>query len=180
MGACKRIDYLATLPYSFEFDSVQRVSPISIHYNSSIPGGSNPSLGQYSKNTFDKRKYNMRQPWKPEEDEALLNAVGKHGAKNWNHIASLLPGRNAQQVRHRYTNYLQYRNNEQKNNLSKAFTEQEDQKILAVDLRDPAKWRKLGDEIGRPNHIVKNRYHWLKRRGKTSAADRVKISALLN
>lgn len=44
----------------------------------------------------------LRSKWTPEEDRRLTDAVAQFGAKNWQQVASCVPGRNPQQCLHRY------------------------------------------------------------------------------
>jgi hypothetical protein len=47
-----------------------------------------------------------RQKFSASEDEALVSAVSRWGACNWQHIAQQIPGRTARQCRDRFANYL--------------------------------------------------------------------------
>ncbi|OHT14988.1 hypothetical protein TRFO_42796 [Tritrichomonas foetus] len=49
---------------------------------------------------------NSRKKFSSEEDKHLKELVEKHGAKNWDKIAELMPGRTGRQCRDRYRNYL--------------------------------------------------------------------------
>jgi hypothetical protein len=44
--------------------------------------------------------------WTDEEDDLLKRMVIEHGAKGWNYIASILPGRVGKQCRERWHNHL--------------------------------------------------------------------------
>ena len=49
---------------------------------------------------------NSRKKFSSEEDKRLKELVELHGAKNWDKIAELMPGRTGRQCRDRYRNYL--------------------------------------------------------------------------
>ena len=49
---------------------------------------------------------NPRRKFSDEEDKRLKELVSVYGAKNWDKIAELIPGRTGRQCRDRYRNYL--------------------------------------------------------------------------
>lgn len=53
-----------------------------------------------------KQSKQSRGTWTSAEDEALINAVNEHGAKNWKKIAELVPGRSDVQCLHRWQKVL--------------------------------------------------------------------------
>jgi hypothetical protein len=53
-----------------------------------------------------KKSKQSRGTWTCAEDEALINAVAEHGAKNWKKIAELVPGRSDVQCLHRWQKVL--------------------------------------------------------------------------
>jgi len=153
------------------------------------------SSGQLSSGNSKPPQFRKR--WSKEEDEILLDAVDKYGAKKWNKIAQELPNRNGHHARLRYYNYLRF----SRDDARRPFTEAEDEAILRFAAQsDFHEWSKLAKEFNRGDNSVKNRYFLLRRREmkrreaeknaealrcqlakKTcSSLDRVSIMALIN
>mmetsp|Transcript_3302 Transcript_3302/g.9113 ORF Transcript_3302/g.9113 Transcript_3302/m.9113 type:complete len:237 (-) Transcript_3302:84-794(-) len=100
-----------------------------------------------------------RRRWTPQEDQLVGELVRKHGPSRWDTIAAELPGRSAQHVRLRYTNYLRDHTRE-----GQAFTNAEDARILREGTSGPRKWARLAHELGRSHCSVKNRFQMLQRK----------------
>jgi len=112
--------------------------------------------------------------WTPEQDAILHEAVKRHGPKDWNTIAALFPGRNADNVRLRYKYFLQY----PEHLRDRKFTSQEDEVIMREAL-EGRQWKKIGATMGRSCGAIRNRYDVLRRlakRGELLAAEQSKES----
>ncbi|CDW81303.1 myb-related protein 3r-1-like [Stylonychia lemnae] len=95
------------------------------------------------RNRYDKlQNGNVKGTWMPDEDELILRNVKKFG-RNWALIAKKLVGRNGKQIRERYVNYL-----EKKENLFKdQFTEEEEDLIMKYFDLYPHDWNKISQFI---------------------------------
>jgi len=99
-----------------------------------------------------------RKRWTPEDDSTLMDVVKKHGAKDWNFVASFFPGRNADNVRLRYKYFLQFPEHVRE----KPFTEEEDKMIMEESVAG-RRWARIGKLTGRSSSAIKNRYYVLQR-----------------
>lgn len=103
-----------------------------------------------SKNTQRK----VRDLWKPQEDEMLIQLVNSHGYK-WTAISKLMKGRSDKQVRDRYINNLMpgIKND-------KHWSLEEDQKLVALHHQYGKKWALIAKYMpGRSECKVKNRFY---------------------
>jgi myb proto-oncogene protein len=70
----------------------------------------------------------IKGPWTKDEDENVIELVGKYGVKSWSFIARQLKGRLGKQCRERWYNHLDP-------NINKsAWTEEEDKVIIEVNI----------------------------------------------
>ena len=91
----------------------------------------------------------------------IIKQFQKFG-RNWSLIAKKIPGRTGKQVRERYVNYL-----EKKDNLHKdEFTEEEDDQIMTYFDVYPHDWNKISEMIpSKSSAQIKKRYvHTLRER----------------
>eukprot|EP00184_Porphyridium_aerugineum_P004705 CAMPEP_0184699422 /NCGR_PEP_ID=MMETSP0313-20130426/5703_1 /TAXON_ID=2792 /ORGANISM="Porphyridium aerugineum, Strain SAG 1380-2" /LENGTH=423 /DNA_ID=CAMNT_0027158515 /DNA_START=358 /DNA_END=1629 /DNA_ORIENTATION=+ len=143
--------------------TVHEVGPVQedqprAHTHRSSQSGSHTS--SESDQTPERRTLrSSRKRWTPEEDQLVRDAVAEFGAKNWDKIASCVPGRNAQHVRLRYHNYIRFTKEEK----ARSFSKEEDALILEMARKDVRQWSKLAEQMGRPHSAVKNRYYFLSR-----------------
>ncbi|WVZ76948.1 hypothetical protein U9M48_024860 [Paspalum notatum var. saurae] len=88
-----------------------------------------------------------------EEDEILTKMVAKHGLKNWQTIASAIPGRDGKQCRIRWTRSLDPAINKED------WSEQEELKLIRAHQIYGNQWLKMVKHFpGRTNHGLKE--HW--------------------
>jgi hypothetical protein len=70
-----------------------------------VPGRTKVQCYNRLKNTLDPpmdRSPRRKGTWTPDEDSKLINAAQTYGARNWDKIAVLVPGREGSQCRHRW------------------------------------------------------------------------------
>jgi len=128
--------------------------------NSLSHAASNNSKKTSSSPSKKEKETDGRKRWLPEEDEIIRTMVAKQGAQKWNQIADKIPGRNGNQVRLRWCQYLSPE-------VSKTeFSEQDDVNILRLQQVHGNKWKVIGKIIGKRHSYndIKNRYHALQRR----------------
>ena len=105
--------------------------------------------------------------WTKEEDDALVDLVGKYGTNNWVIISENMENRTGKQCRERWLN----KHNPGIKNTQ--WTEEEDRLIIEKQKILGNSWVKIAEFVkGRSSDAIKTRYSWLK----TKAAQRQQFS----
>lgn len=108
--------------------------------------------------SFDGKKVIRKVRWTPEEDEILLEAVKELGTDCWAQVASRVQGRTGKQCREHYVLTLD------PSFSRKAFTKDDDIKIVQLQKMYGNQWAKISIELGRAPTAVKNRFKLIKQR----------------
>ena len=97
----------------------------------------------------------VRRKFSNEEDEQLKKLVATYGAKNWDKIAELIPGRTGRQCRDRYRNYLI------PGFFNGQWTQEEDDLLREKFQEIGPKWAKMALFFhGRSANALKNRWNY--------------------
>lgn len=98
--------------------------------------------------------------WTHEQDEQLREAARICGVGIWNAVAARVPGRTGKQCRERWIGQIAPA-------VSKdAWTPEEDETLIRAHRLAGNRWTAIAEHLpGRPALSIKNRWHWLCRRG---------------
>lgn len=80
--------------------------------------------------------------WSPEEDSLIIKYYSKFG-RNWSLIAKKIEGRNGKQIRERFVNYLEKKEDHHKDD----FTSKEDDLIMKYFDIYPYDWNAIAKNI---------------------------------
>ena len=112
-----------------------------------------PLLHTYNGHSLPPKPNKIVHPWKPEEDELLLQAVEEFGIKRWHLVAQRIPNRSRKQCRERYCNHLD------PEIVKIPWSSQEDEILKQAKLEFGNKWTLIKQRLpGRTANQVKNRY----------------------
>lgn len=111
----------------------------------------------------------QRDRFSHEEDMQLKRLVEEHGVNDWDLIASLMPERNARQVRERWSNYLDPNVN------LEPWSEEEEDLLIKKHMELGNHWKKIAEFfVNRTDINVKSKYRHLLRMKQKKSRPRYK------